>query len=142
VTPEEIAASQDFALAKAASASLGQFGFVIVAISAVLATFSAINATLYGASRLSFTLATVGELPRQFRLQPWHQPVGLRTTAGLGVAIAVGLPLESISSISSSVFLIVFTVVNTAASGRRPRCAPRERSLALPPLPVQFPSSS
>lgn len=115
LTPEEITASQDFALAEAAAASLGQFGFVIVAISAVLATFSAINATLYGAARLSFTLATVGELPRQFRLQPWHQPIGLHITAGLGVAIAVGLPLESISSISSSVFLIVFTVVNAAA---------------------------
>ena len=71
--------------------------------------------TRSSAARLSFTLATVGELPPQFRLRPWHQPIGLHVTAGLGVAIAIGLPLESISSISSSIFLIVFAVVNAAA---------------------------
>ncbi|MGI9586486.1 MAG: APC family permease, partial [Acidimicrobiia bacterium] len=47
LSPSEIAAAADFALAEAASASLGDFGFTLVAISAVLATFSAINATLY-----------------------------------------------------------------------------------------------
>lgn len=111
----EIEASSDFGLAEAASASLGQAGFVIVGISAILATFSAINATLYGAARLSYTIAVEGELPRGFRLRPWHQPVGLHVTAVLGTVIAVALPLESISSLCSSVFLGVFTVVNVAA---------------------------
>jgi hypothetical protein len=75
-------------LAEAASASLGQVGFVIVGISAVLATFSAINATLYGAARLSYTIAVEGELPGGFRLRPWHQPIGLHVTAVLGAVIA------------------------------------------------------
>jgi hypothetical protein len=115
LTPAEIRASADFALAEAASASLGGAGFTMVALSAVLATFSAINATLYGTARLSFTLATEGELPPEFRQREWNQPIGLHITAVLGVAIAVGLPLESISSLSSSIFLIVFGVVNLAA---------------------------
>lgn len=111
----EIEASSDFALAEAASASLGQAGFVIVGISAILATFSAINATLYGAARLSYTIAVEGELPRGFRMRPWHQPIGLHVTAVVGTAIAIALPLESISSLCSSIFLGVFTVVNVAA---------------------------
>lgn len=115
LTPAEIRASADFALAEAASASLGGAGFTMVALSAVLATFSAINATLYGTARLSFTLATEGELPPEFQQREWNQPIGLHITAVLGVAIAVGLPLESISSLSSSIFLIVFGVVNLAA---------------------------
>jgi amino acid transporter len=115
LSADEISASQDFALAEATSASLGRAGFVMVAVSAVLATFSAINATLYGAARLSFTLATVGELPVGFRRAPWHQPIGLHVTATVGLAIAVGLPLASISVISSSIFLVVFAVVNAAA---------------------------
>jgi amino acid transporter len=115
LSPAEIQASSDFALAEAASTSLGQVGFVIVGISAVLATFSAINATLYGAARLSYTIAVNGELPSGFRLRPWHQPIGLHVTAVLGVVIAVALPLESISSLCSSIFLGVFTVVNVAA---------------------------
>ena len=46
LSPSEIIASSDFALAQAASTSLGHIGFIMVSISAVLATFSAINATL------------------------------------------------------------------------------------------------
>ncbi len=67
LAPAEIEAAADFALAEAASASLGQIGFTLVGMSALLATFSAINATLYGAARLSFTIATEGELPPLFR---------------------------------------------------------------------------
>jgi amino acid transporter len=126
LSAEEIAAAQDFALAEATSASLGQVGFVMVAVSAVLATFSAINATLYGAARLSFTLATAGELPAEFHRQPWHQPIGLHITATVGLAIAVALPLASISAIASWIFLVVFAVVNAAAlrSARRARVSP------------------
>ncbi len=75
----------------------------------------AINATLYGTSRLSFTLATEGELPPEFERREWNQPIGLHITTVLGLAITIGLPLESISSLSSSIFLIVFAVVNLAA---------------------------
>ena len=113
--PAQIASSADFALAEAAQASLGQFGFNLVAVSAVLATFSAINATLYGSARLSFTIATEGELPDLLERRSWNQPVGLHITAVVGVALAVGLPLSSISGLSSIIFLTVFAVVNAAA---------------------------
>jgi amino acid transporter len=115
LSADEIAASADFALAEAASASLGQVGFTLVAVSAVLATFSAINATLYGAARLSYTIATEGELPIELERRTWNQPVGLHITAAVGLTIAVALPLASISGISSAIFLMVFAVVNAAA---------------------------
>jgi len=115
MSPAEIAKSADFALAEAASQSLGHVGFTLVAISAVLATFSAINATLYGSARLSFTIATEGELPDEFEKRTWNQPVGLHITAALGLLIAVALPLSSISRLASAIFLTVFAVVNAAA---------------------------
>jgi len=115
LSPAEIAASADFALAQAAASSLGQIGFTLVAISAVLATFSAINATLYGSARLSFTIATEGELPSYLEKRTWNQPVGLHITAGAGLLVAVALPLASISSLASAIFLAVFAVVNAAA---------------------------
>lgn len=113
--PPQIVAASEYALAEAADVSLGSVGFTLVGLSAVLATFSAINATLYGAARLSFTLAVEGELPAAFRSQPWHEPIGLHVTAIVGAAIAVGLPLASISTVSSSIFLAVFAAVNVAA---------------------------
>ena len=115
LSPDQIARAADYALAEAASTTLGRAGFVMVGVSAVLATFSAINATLYGAARLSATLATEGELPADFRRRSWDQPVGLPVTAALGVAIAVGLPLASISTVCSAIFLAVFAVVNAVA---------------------------
>lgn len=115
--PAEIQTAADFALAQAASASLGRFGFVLVGISAVLATFSAINATLYGSARLSCTIAMEGELPELLERTTWKQPIGLHITAFTGLLIAVTLPLDAISSLSSAIFLMIFAVVN--AAGRR-----------------------
>ncbi|NOY56031.1 MAG: amino acid permease [Actinobacteria bacterium] len=115
LTPAQIARTADFALAQAASATLGSIGFRLVAVAAMLATLSAINATLYGAARLSYTIATVGELPDRFEHLRWNEPIGLHITAGAGLAIAIALPLTSISALASAIFLIVFTVVNAAA---------------------------
>lgn len=114
MSPEEIRNAADFALAQAASASLGRFGFVLVGLSAVLATFSAINATLFGSARLSYALASEGELPDLLEKSTWNEPIGLHVTALLGLAIAIALPLDAISSLSSAIFLIVFAVVNLA----------------------------
>ena len=114
LSPDQIARAADFALAEAASTSLGQFGFTLVAISAVLATFSAINATLYGTARLSFTIAYEGELPGTLEKRTWNQPVGLHITAGLALALAIAMPVESISAMASAIFLAVFAVVNAA----------------------------
>lgn len=121
LSPTEIANSAEFALAQAASTTLGSIGFKLVAVSAMLATLSAINATLYGAARLSYTIASEGELPEQFHHLKWNEPIGLHITAGAGLVMAIALPVASISALASAIFLLVFTVVNAAAysSGRR-----------------------
>jgi amino acid transporter len=115
LSPQEIAAAADFALAEAASASLGSAGFTLVALSAMLATLSAINATLYGAARLSYTIAAEGELPERFEHLRWNEPIGLHVTAGAGLFVAVALPLSSISGLASAIFLAVFAAVNITA---------------------------
>lgn len=115
LSPESIAKYADFALAKAAEPSLGHAGFVLVAISAVLATFSAINATLYGAARLSYVIATEGELPKVLEKKVWKQPVmGLLITAALALLLANSFDLASISTMGSAGFLLVFAAVNGA----------------------------
>jgi hypothetical protein len=115
VDAHNIAATSDFALAEAARPSLGQVGFTIVAASAVLATFSAINATLYGAARLSYSIALEGELPPTLERNVWNEPVGLLITAAISLLLANGLDVNEIASIASAVFLIVFAAVNAAA---------------------------
>jgi amino acid transporter len=116
--PSQIAGSADFALAAAAKPSLGEFGFLLVAAAAVLATLSAINATLYGAARLSYSIAMEGELPPALERTVWSEPVGLLVTAGATLLLANVLDLTAISSIASAVFLIVFAAVNAAAAAK------------------------
>ncbi len=115
LTPDQIAAAQDFALAEAARPSLGQFGFTLVGITALLATLSAINSTLYGAARLSYSIATEGELPKDFERKVWNQPVGLLITSGAALALSNLANLSSISMMASACFLIIFTLVNLAS---------------------------
>ncbi len=58
---EKIIASKEYALAAAAKPFMGQAGFSLVAIAALLSTASALNATLYGTTRLSYIIAKSGE---------------------------------------------------------------------------------
>lgn len=115
LSPDEIKQAADFALAKAAQPSMGKIGFTLVGVAAVLATFSALNATLYGSARLAYTLATEDEMPEFLTEKVWNQPiVGLLLTAAAALALSNSVDIESISMMASAGFLIVFAVVNMA----------------------------
>ncbi len=117
VPEARIAQVKDYALAEAARPAMGQVGFTLVALSALLATFSAINATLYGSARLGFALAKDGELPRLLERQVWDEPVaGVLTAGGLSLLMANLIDLQAISMIASGGFLLVFGVTNAAAT--------------------------
>ena len=109
---QDIAAAKDYVLAKAAEPMLGQIGFTIIAITAMISTFSAINATILGSSRVNYEIATDDELPRYFCHQFWHKPVGLLITAILSIVLVNCFNLESISTAGSAGFLFIFAVVN------------------------------
>lgn len=112
---EQIVAAKDYALAAAAKPFLGQAGFTLIAIAALLSTASAINATLYGAARLSYIIAQDGELPEVLEKKVWSRPVlGLLITTGLTLLVANLFDLNSIATMGSSGFLLIFMAVNVA----------------------------
>lgn len=112
---DRIVAAKDYALAEAARPFLGQFGFWMIAVAALLSTGSAINATLYGAARLSYTIAKEGELPALLERKVWHRPVeGLLITAAVTLVLANVFDLSSISTMGSAGFLLIFAAVNGA----------------------------
>lgn len=111
----QIVAAKDYALAAAARPFLGQAGFVLIAIAALLSTGSAINATLYGAARVSFIIAKDGELPVVLERKVWRRPVmGLLLTAISALLVANIFDLSSISVMGSAGFLLIFAGVNIA----------------------------
>jgi len=112
---DKIVAARDYALAEAARPFLGSAGFVLISIAAMLSTASAINATLYGSARLSYSIARDGELPAILERKAWNQPVaGLLITSGLTLIVANFFDLSSIATVGSAGFLLIFAAVNTA----------------------------
>jgi amino acid transporter len=115
VSFENIANAEDFVLAKAAEPTLGEIGFTIISITALISTFSAINATLLGSSRVNYNIAEDDELPRYFSHMFWGKPVGLFITALVSISLVNLFNLESISTAGSSGFLLIFSIVNYIA---------------------------
>lgn len=117
LSADKIVAAKDYALAEAARPFLGKTGFIMIALAAMLSTASAINATLYGAARLSYCIARDGELPPALTRKIWGEPVeGLLITAGLTIFVANTFDLTSISTMGSAGFLLIFAGVNIAGA--------------------------
>ncbi|MDR6222667.1 amino acid transporter [Methanococcoides alaskense] len=115
VSIDSIIQAKDYALAVAAKPFLGNFGFNLIAVAALLSTASAINATLYGASRVSFTIAKDGELPEILEEKIWNRPIeGLLITSVLTLIVANTFNLASISIMGSAGFLLIFGAVNAS----------------------------
>ncbi|KQC34346.1 amino acid transporter [Nonlabens sp. YIK11] len=116
---EEISQAKDYVLSEVARPSLGQAGFTIMTIAALISTFSAINATLYGGSRVSYKVAKEDELPHEFTAKFWNHPIGLAIICIATLLLANLAELESISTSGSAGFLLLFTVVNYTAYKKR-----------------------
>ncbi len=108
----EIAIAQDYVLAEAAKPMIGQIGFTVITVAALISTFSAINASLYGGSRVSYEIAEDDELPHQLTGMLWNHPVGLLITTILTLLLVNTVNLESISTAGSVGFILIFTFVN------------------------------
>jgi amino acid transporter len=109
----EIEQARDYALAQAAKPFLGEFGFRLIAIAALLSTASAINATLFGSANVCYMIARDGELPAGLSRTEWKQATGgLFLTAGLVVLVMLCFDLSGIAMMGSAAFLLIYAAVN------------------------------
>ena len=103
----------DSALAVAARPSLGQAGFRLIAVAALLSTASAVNATLFGSTNVAYQIAKNGGLPPAFDRKLWGRDVeGLFITSGLVLVFVLIFPLSAVASMGSAAFLLVYSAVN------------------------------
>ena len=103
----EIIQAKDYALAEAAKPVFGSFGFHIVAITALIATASSINANLYGVTNITYQLAKNGELPNAFSKPIMHSKEGLVISGIFIIFLAVFLNLGEIAVLGSISVLII-----------------------------------
>jgi amino acid transporter len=110
--PDKVIAAKDFALAEAARPAFGQIGFTVVAVAALFATASAINASLYAVTNVTYQLAKLGELPSAFAKPIAHSREGLVISAAIIIVLAVFFDLSSIAVIGALSMLIIHMTVH------------------------------
>ena len=99
--------SKDYALAQAAKPAFGEIGFKVIAATALFATASAINATLYAVTQISYTLAKEGHLPKKYEQHIFNNTEGLIISALLIVPMILFLNLGEIASIAAVTVLLI-----------------------------------
>jgi amino acid transporter len=116
LTVDEVVANGETALAEAAKPALGQAGFVMMAVAALLATSSSVNANIYAAVGSTAKLAETRTFPPVF-----GQQARVGSTRGLVISVVLVLllaalvDLTAIASLGSAVALAIFLVVSIAA---------------------------
>jgi amino acid transporter len=115
LTVEQVIASGGTALAVAAKPTLGNFGYVLMAITALFATAGATNGGLYPAAGLSERLAETGQFPGLMaRRLGGRASAGLLIAAAACLVLALFFNLDAIASIGSAVALLIFTLITAA----------------------------
>jgi len=122
-----LAAAKEHALVVAAGQVM-PYGAVVIAGSALLLQITALNATIYSSSRVSFAMGRDGNLPRIFgkihphRRTPHYAVLG----SGLLVLLVALLPIEAVATSADVMFLLLFLLVNFAYIKLR-KTIPQER---------------
>jgi amino acid transporter len=104
---EKVIAAKDYALAAAAKPIFGEWGFKIMAATALLATASAINATLYAATEIGYTLAKDGDLPKVYTYNVYSSYRGLVISGILILPMILFLNLSQVVTIAALIVLII-----------------------------------
>jgi len=104
---DEIIKAKDYALAAAAKPVFGEWGFKIMAATALLATASAINATLYAVTEIGYTMAKEGNLPKEYEYNVYQSFEGIIISAVLIVPMILFFNLSEITTVAAIVMLIV-----------------------------------
>lgn len=127
----------EVAIVEAASQVM-PYGAIILLISAVASTMSALNATTYSSSRVSFAMGRDLNLPKIFSRvhSVRHTPYWAVMLSGLLIlGMAWSLPIEDVAAAADLMFLFLFIQVNVSVMRLRLRRPDLERGFVTPLFP-------
>jgi len=115
LTVTQVVGYGETAIAEAARPTLGDAGFTIMALAALLATSSSVLATLYASNGLTRLLADVGQFPPFFgRGSRLGHNAGMLITAAIVLVVSNLVDISAIASVGSACSLVVFLLVGIA----------------------------
>ena len=114
-------------------------GGIVLLISGLVSTMSALNATTYSSSRVSFAMGRVRNLPHFFsKIHPKrHTPyIAVLISGALMLIMAWSLPIEEVAAAADVMFLLLFLQVNVAVMTLRHKMPELERGWLIPWFPL------
>ncbi len=114
-------------------------GGVLILIGGLFSTMSALNATIYSSSRVSFAMGRDRNLPAFFgKIHPLRKTPhwSILATGALSAAMAVALPVEVVASAANIMFLLLFIQVQAALITLRKKRPDLRRGFKVPWVPV------
>jgi len=129
----------DLAIIKAGGDLLGAGGIILMLVGGLLSTTSALNATVYSSSRVSFAMGRDGNLPTT--LGGVHRkrrtPGNAVIYSGIIIAVmAITLPIEEIATSAGVMFLLLFIIANMSLISLRKKRPDLDRGYRVPFSPV------
>ena len=133
-----LAQAREVAIVRAAEQFMGRWGGILILISGLASTMSALNATIYSSSRVSFAMGRDHNLPAVLgRIHPqMHTPYwAIAISAVLIIVMAFSLPIDEVAKAADVMFLIMFAQVNITLMTLRQRRPDMERGFRVPFFP-------
>ena len=122
-----------------ASAKLMPYGSVILLIAGLMSTLSALNATIYSSSRVSFAMGRNRDLPGFFgQVHPVRRTPhrAILISGGLVILMALLLPIRDVASSADIMFMLMFMMVNITVVVLRRKRADVPRPFRVPLMPL------
>ena len=129
---------QEQAVVEAAE-KLMPYGSILLLIGGLMSTLSALNATIYSSSRVSFAMGRNRDLPGFFgKVHPVrHTPHwAIFSSGGLVILMAVLLPIRDVASAADIMFMLMFMMVNLTLIVLRRKRPDVARPFEVPLLPL------
>ena len=135
---EYLEEAREIAIVRAAEQIMGRWGGILILISGLASTMSALNATIYSSSRVSFAMGRDHNLPELFgrihdKMHTPHYAVGI--SAVLVIIMALLLPIDEVAKAADVMFLFMFAQVNITLMTLRQRRPDLDRGYFVPFFP-------
>ncbi len=114
-------------------------GGLLILIGGLFSTMSALNATIYSSSRVSFAMGRDRNLPSWFGKVHPHRKTphwAILASCVLSIVMAVTLPIEAVASAANIMFLLLFIQVQAALIALRKKRPQLARGFKVPLVPL------
>ncbi len=136
---EFLGAYGETAIVRAAEDFMPAFGVMVIVFGGLLSTMSALNATVMAASRVAFSMSRDRWLPKRMSaIHPRRRTpqIAIVVTGVILLVSALALPIETVGSAASLMFLLTFAMVNLSLIALRRKYPELPRRYKVPLYPI------